>query len=137
MAKTEDEKLKEKLDEITRLLKEKADIDTRLKELTGIRNPKENSVSKPDGFVLTYAIKEVLGITNSSMSIKELQTFIGNRYSYFPEPKSILSTAKYLVNQGRLVFDKNKKTYTLLNDKNHQPQHSAKSADINTKNIPF
>lgn len=117
MAKTEDQKLQERLEEISQLVRQRAEIDARLKELTGIRTPRENGVIKPDGFILTDAMKEVLGIAGLAMKVKDIQTAIGNRYSFFPETKNIRATAKYLVKQGWLSFNNLEKTYTIGKDK--------------------
>lgn|SRR3989338_7146494 len=119
MAKTEDEKLKERLEEIQNLMKQRVEIDSRLKELTGVRVPqKETGKAKPEGFILTVAIKESLANTApASLNIKEIHSKIGQKYSFFPEIKNIRATAKYLVKQDELKYDSFTKSYTINPEK--------------------
>lgn len=113
MAKTEDEKLIERLKEIENLMKQRAEIDARLKEITGIRVKKDDEQPKPEGFVLVDAMRKVLSEDFKEMSAQEIAHKIHLKYSYLPDIKNIRSTAEYMTKRKILEKTPNK-TYKII-----------------------
>lgn len=109
MAKTEDEKLAERLAEIQELVAEKARIDARLKELTGIS---VKVSEKPKGFVLMDEIKKVIATAPGPLTAAEVSDAIAKDTGYDPTAKNVRSTGKYMASKDLLIYDKDAKTFS-------------------------
>lgn len=108
MAKTNDEKLAERLNEIQKLVADKARIEARLMELTGIRVKADD---KPKGFSLMEAIKKVVNSSTEPMTAAEISEAIDTETNYDPTAKNVRSTGKYMDTKGLLTYNKTTKTF--------------------------
>lgn len=108
MAKTDNEKLAERLDEIQNLLTQKTQIEERLKILTGVKQEdKKVTLPKPPGFSLMKAINEAIK-EGGPMTSPQLTVAIGKKWNIGLDVKNVRATAQYMVKRGQLKVDENK-----------------------------
>lgn len=109
MAKTDNEKLADRLEEIQDLLQKKAAIEDRLKILTGVKQEeKKVAAPKPEGFLLMNAIREVLAEKGGSMSAGALNEAIKLKYTHDPKVHNVRATAKYMEKKGQVTMNTDK-----------------------------
>ena len=109
MAKTEEEKLSERLAEVQKLLSQRSVIDERLKILMGVKQEeKKPTVPKPDGFSLMKEIGEALKTGGGPMTAPALTASISKKWNIELEVKNVRATAKYMVGRGQLTVGEDK-----------------------------
>ncbi|MBI5135323.1 hypothetical protein HZA86_03785 [Candidatus Uhrbacteria bacterium] len=103
MPRTMEEKLKERLEEIRNLMREKERIDTRLAELTGLLKNDQRKKVPPQGFVLMDEIKKVYQQSAiKKLKITEVVPAVEKGSGFLPDRKIVQSTMQYLVKKGFL-----------------------------------
>ena len=113
MAKSDNDKLVERLAEIQELLKKKEDIEDRLKILTGVKQEEKKPASpKPEGFSLMEAIKTAVTEKGGPMSTASINSAVATKHGYDPTIKNTRATAKYMVKKGVLKVNEDK-TFSL------------------------
>ncbi|MFZ2682062.1 MAG: hypothetical protein WAZ14_03150 [Patescibacteria group bacterium] len=114
MAKSDVVKLTERLSELQELLAKKTEIEDRLMYLTGIKREEKKAELKPDGFSVMAAIREALTEANRPLKVNSLCLAIKARHNFEPEPASVRTTAKYMVNKGVLIMNDVTKEFSLI-----------------------
>lgn len=112
--KSENDRLKDKLEEIAQLLESKAKIEDRLKILTGIRTEeKATAGTKPDGFRLTVEIRKVVEEAGKPLTAREITDALNKKFDGLNQiVRNVRATADYLVGRT-LAKDSETKTFTI------------------------
>lgn len=114
MAKSDVEKLAQRLAEIAELQKQRAIIDERLMILTGVKqDEKKAEALKPEGFSLMQAITEVLTAAARPLKVSAIVSAIVAKYDYRPEATSVRSTAKYMAKRGQVDMNDQTKEFSV------------------------